>query len=375
MNLTLINGTGVPGRPKVAFVLPNLAAGGAERVALTLLRTVDPERFEVCLVLLEQSGPLADDYSSRIPTYVLARPRLRRAIPALLRVLNRVSPRVIFSTFGHVNVLLLAMRPLLAGKPRLLLREPNTPSMSIPRLAYGDILRFAYLCLYRHADRIVCQSRRIADELQNDFGVSRRQVDHLPNPVDLDFIRREAIPPIRPPGPGPHFVACGSLTYQKGFDRLIEWFRLVPPPATLWIIGGGPDKQMLQNMIRDRRMLDRVDLLGYIDKPWQYFAAADAFLLPSRWEGMPNVALEALACGTRVIGTPEAGGLVELADEVAGGAVCIAPEPDFVASIQRATRRTDSGLKPSLLPAAHAAENVSLQFNRILVELDVHTES
>ena len=77
--------------------------------------------------------------------------------------------------------------------------------------------------------------------------------------------------------------------------------------AHLTILGDGADKLLLECRIASLNLGDRVELRGFDPNPWAYYAGADAFLLPSRWEGMPNAALEALACGTPVIAMSHAG--------------------------------------------------------------------
>lgn len=131
-------------RPRIDFVLPSLAGDGADRVALTLLRDLDQEGFAPLLIPMNRNGPLEDLLSPDIPVVDLARPRLRQALPALLKTLRTGNADIIFSTLGYVNLAVLAMKPLLRGK--LVLREANLPSISLKAAPYPRILSRG-LCL------------------------------------------------------------------------------------------------------------------------------------------------------------------------------------------------------------------------------------
>jgi glycosyltransferase involved in cell wall biosynthesis len=103
-------------------------------------------------------------------------------------------------------------------------------------------------------------------------------------------------------------VAAGRLEDQKGFDVAIEAIsRSRNKNITLTILGDGTLRQSLERLVEERKLQHRVKLLGYIQNPYPYFAKADGFLLSSRFEGFPNVVLEALSCGTPVVATPVAG--------------------------------------------------------------------
>tara|TARA_B100001123_G_scaffold440857_1_gene580837 strand:- start:278 stop:1357 length:1080 start_codon:yes stop_codon:yes gene_type:complete len=355
-------------RIRVVFILPSYAGGGAQRVLLTLLSGLDRDIFEPVLIVLKDEGPLVDLCPAEVTTVVIGRHRARTAAVALLGVLRRLKPAVVFSTFSHINVLILLMRPALFGCPRIVVREPNTPSESLPRQAYGRLLSLGYRVLYRHADRVICPSDRIAKEIEEVFSVPSRRVVRLCNPVDIITVRSRIAGPIETSNNGYTFVGAGQLIPQKGFERLISLFAQMPENTTLIILGEGPMDRELKRLIEGLRLNSRVQLLGFQSCPWPFYARADAFLLPSRWEGMPNVALEALACGTPVIATPESGGIEELKDKAVKGAVSIASfEQDFLHAMIECTARPRMALpRPSLLPNEYCMSHVLNRFSDIL---------
>jgi len=202
--------------------------------------------FVTDLVVLNGQGPLATSVPVSVPVHDLRCARLRHALPGLVAVLRRVHPDVIVSTLGYVNLALLALRPFLRGRPRILVREANTPSQSIPTTPWPGLFRIGYRMLYRHADAIICSSRLIGDELRRDFSVPERLLHDLANPVDVASIRQAASAPKRKPGAGLRFVAAGRLTVQKGFDRLLDLLPALPDDTHVTIFGDGPKRPDLE---------------------------------------------------------------------------------------------------------------------------------
>ena len=345
----------------VALVLPSFAGGGAERVGLSLIAGVTREAAAV--TVLDGRGPLRPLGPKGVQVHDLGRPRLRQAWPRLLRWLRTSRPAVVLSTFGHVNLALLAMRPLLPRGTRLVIREANTPSLSLKRgrAPAPALMRLGYRLLYPTADLVLCQHRAMAKEMTTHFGVAAERVAVLPNPVDSARLR--ALVPEREPGPGRRFVAAGSLTHQKGFDRLIDVFATVGADDRLWLFGDGPDRAALEDRARACGAADRIRFAGFQSVPWPFFAGADAMLVPSRWEGLPNVALEALACGTKVIATPESGGIAEVAAAAPAGAVTVAAwGDDFRDALTKVIPSPVDAPRPSLLPGHYERDRVIERF-------------
>ena len=126
---------------------------------LAFARGLDRGSYEPGLILFSRVGPLERLLPEDVTVIDLARPRLRQALPALLRRLRELRPEVVVSSFGYVNLALLASRRCLPSGTRLVLREANLPSLALPQVRFGGAMRYGYRRLYHRADRVICSSR------------------------------------------------------------------------------------------------------------------------------------------------------------------------------------------------------------------------
>jgi glycosyltransferase involved in cell wall biosynthesis len=347
----------------VAFILPSLAGGGAERVMLTLAAGIDRTRYRVSLILLSDEGPLAQLVADDIAVTVLGKPRLRAALPALRRTLRRMRPDTAVSTMAYLNMAVLGVRP---RGTRVVVREANSPRVTVGQGLKAAVYRFGYRRLYRRAHRVIAPSKLIRSEL-SALGVADDRIRVLYNPVDVAVLRARAAQPRRAQGGGRRFVAAGRLTEQKGFDRLIDMAGGLDPQDRIDIFGDGPLRGSLEAGTKAAGLSGIVRLQPFTDALPSWIAGADALLLPSRWEGLPNVALEALALGAPVIATPEAGGIGEIAALAPSGSVTLAPEgPKFIAALQASALNADGVLRTSRLPDAFTVSKAVAGFEAIL---------
>ena len=310
------------------LLIPSLRGGGAERVVVTLLRYLDRSQFQLALAVVDlRESAYRADVPPDVELIDLQCTRVRYALLKIMGLIWRRRPDVVLSTLGHLNLALAMLRPLLPNGVRYIGREASIVSEALSRYTYPRLWGWAYRRFYPRFDVVVCLSVHMREELINRFGFPPGKAVIIHNPVDIERIRCLAAkvigtddePPASHADAAPHLVAAGRLSHAKGFDLLIEALaKCDDRRPRLTLLGEGLLRPALEQLARQRGVADRVRFAGFQKNPYPFFVQADAFVLSSRWEGFPNVVLEALACGTSVIAMPCPGGVAEIA-ELAGG--------------------------------------------------------
>jgi glycosyltransferase involved in cell wall biosynthesis len=234
-----------------------------------------------------------------------------------MRLAWKLKPQVIHSAMVELNMATVLLRAFFPPAIRVLIREDTSPSaLNAQGRNHPSFWNWLYRRLYPRADKIICVGDHIVDELAENFGIARRKLARIYNPVDLDRARRLAEAGENPyRGKGFHLVAAGRLAREKGFDVLLDAMPLVQAAVSdsdLTILGEGvcqPDLLAQQERLGLR---GTVHFAGFLPNPHPYFKHADLFVLPSRWEGFGLVAIEALAVGTPVVATDCPGAVREI---------------------------------------------------------------
>jgi glycosyltransferase involved in cell wall biosynthesis len=281
----------------------------------------------------------------------LGAPRLRSGILPLLRALDAWDADIVVSVMGYLNLALLAARGYLKRGTRFVVREANELEATRARLPGWIPARTVYRLLYRRADLVIVPTSAIARSIAAWTGLGPDRLAIVPNPVDVAALRAAAVPVVRHPGSGLRVVAAGRLVEQKGFDRLVDAAAGLAADTHVTIFGDGPDRAALAGRISALGLEGRVALEAHAYDLPARIAGADVFALPSRWEGLPNVALEALALGTPVVATPDVSALVELAPEIGDAVTLAAAGPQFAAALAgHRIRAPAAATYASLLP-------------------------
>ena len=301
----------------IIIVLPSLAGGGAEKVILSLIENLDYSNYKPILVIQNKIGPLKTKL--KIDNIIdLKCKNFRYAIPKLIKTIRIIKPDIILSTFPHITLSLIILKDYFYKDIKIIAREPNMIGASLNHSPYPRVLKYLHKKFMPKVNKIIVTS--VA--MKNDFinrGINEEKLFLIHNPVnDSNFRNTKVLK--RFTGNGLRLVIAGRLTYQKGIDRVIPMLENINN-CHLTILGDGYDKYNLENSVLNLGIKDKVKFISFSDIANSYIAGADYLLLPSRWEGLPNVALESLVLGTPVISFKQIIGLNDFLPLVSQGAL------------------------------------------------------
>jgi glycosyltransferase involved in cell wall biosynthesis len=318
-------------RQTCALLIYDFRASGVVHNVLRIAAAAREAGLDVRLWPIRLQGELIDDIPNGVPVEPVLEGKgwLPRdvdsllAVPALVRALDRRSPRVLFSGGNHVHFYA-ALAMLLARDREAISfvgRASNAvvsdaPVWALHRHLVRPLERFQYASM----NRIVAVSQELGRTIEACLRIDSRRLTRIANGVDLTRVARVARAPVSHPffadNSLPVILGAGRLSHQKNFEGLIRAFALVRArrPARLVILGAGSGRRRTRLSALAARLgvgAD-VDLPGFVPDPPAYMARAALFVLSSRWEGASNVLLEALACGCPVVAARAPTGVAEV---------------------------------------------------------------
>ena len=352
-------------KKRIAFLLKTLEVGGIERVVLNLLKPLAKRQdIQLDLVVAQATGA----YLAQVPngvrlidlqTRIENRTRsLVRATPAIAGYLRREKPDVLLCHLPIVNVLA-AVAKVITGSPVRLILVEHTPLFNRLVQVESDtgrtdikpasnrpqvlttLLPLIMRWLYPRANAVVTVSQGMAQELEAGLNMEPGSVQVIYNPVVDESLLQKSCAALEhdwlQPGQPPVFIAVGRLTAQKDYVTLIHAFADLrrQETARLLILGEGDLQAELEALIQSLGLAADISLPGVVDNPYAYMSRASALVLSSRWEGLPTVLIEAMACGCQVVSTTCPHGPSEILDQGRHGWLVPVGAPSNLASAMK----------------------------------------
>jgi len=373
---------------KIAFLLPNVEAGGAERHVLYLARLLDRSRFSPLLVTTAGGGALLPAFRELLPVTVMGDPsharRFRpglaehtRALGRLVRIFRKEAPCIVHAYLPAANILG-PMAARLAGVPRVIVSKRS-----------GTFYQAAFPLLF-HLERV---GSLLADIVMVNSDAVRREVEQTERHREEKFRRiYNGVAPITPwtqveiasfrvreglPPRAPVAVCVSNFFNYKGHDDLVEALARISgefPDATCVLIGRDAGSlEAARTLARKLGVLTRVRFAGPRADVPDFLRAADLFVHPSHQEGFSNAVLEAMAAGLPVVAC-DVGGNPEAVVDGETGRLVPSRNPERLAAAMEELLR-DEGKRRTMGEAGRHRAEERFSLGRMVAEVEAMYES
>jgi glycosyltransferase involved in cell wall biosynthesis len=298
-----------------------MEGGGSERQMAALIRNLDRSRFAPELFLLHRRGSLLETLPADLPIHCY----------------DELAPPFYFNWPGRIrNTQIRCLRKLIVERRIDLVYDralhmtqiagPASDGLNISRVStvvaapmkdfenyekrYRWLKRRLLARAYRSADKVLAVSRDLAAEIQRCYHIPSNQVQVLYSPIDQENILRQAAESnfvIDPPNVELRILCVGRISDSKGQRDLLEAAKIVllerNRRIAIHFVGDGPLRKQLQRETELLGLSEQIQFHGFAANPYPYFRKADLLCLPSLYEGLPNVVMEAMFLGVPVLAT------------------------------------------------------------------------
>ena len=360
-----------PARPQVALFMGTLGGGGAERVMLDIGRLLARRGMNVDLVVIRAEGPYLEILPPEVRLVDLKSTRMVTCLVKLLRYLRRDRPKALLVTMETAVLVALVAKATLARNVCVIVRQANTFSLTFAHAGSKDRLIMRMLgFLLPLADGVVANSRGAAGDLGRTLPKISSRVQVVPNPVVTPELAEQAALAVEHPWFGdtgvPVVLSVGRLVPLKDHATLLKAFARVvsSQPARLVILGEGPERGNLLRLAEQLGIAEQIDLPGFRVNPFAYMARSRLLAHSSRYEGFPNVLVQAMACGTPVVSTDCDHGPREILEGGKWGR--LVPVEDSEAMTEAIIETLRDPISPELLVSRASAYSAEAAIDRFM---------
>ena len=323
-------------KKKILIRIGSLRHGGAEKVLITFLKNLPPDKYEIDLLLNLYSGKYLPEVPSWINVSYLNKGEMittnrlqdlpRKAYRVMYQKIMKALPKLLYNGKLKRKNYDLEFAAIHGMRDEIL----NSPIKSSKKIVWihNDLTKTEFhhyteeeLRKFFGFDRIMV----ISEKIQQDFEkaaktvTEKQKIIRIYNPINVEETLEKANEPTKIYEFDRNvktFIAVGTVFPQKGFDRLLKAHkRLLEEglPHKIIIVGNGYDFENIKKLKSDLGIDETATMLGFVDNPYPYLNAADFFILSSRYEGYPTILFEAIILKKKIIAT-EVSGAKEMLD-------------------------------------------------------------
>jgi len=303
---------------KITFILPSLAAGGAERILSFIAQELNKDDFEPTLLVTGYEKETVYQLKDLNIIY-LNKSRVLKSVFSLAKYFKKNKPNIVVSSIVHLNTLT-ALISIAFPKIKFVAREANVLTTLNKHNPYTKSFfpKFLVKIAYRLVDCIICQSKDMQKDMIDNYHVDKSKTILINNPITKvyplksdEFIKNNVF----------RFITVARLSKEKGHDRILEALSKLDFDFKYTIIGNGPEKEAIFNKIKSYQLENVIEYISFTNEVHTYLSENNLFLQGSYVEGFPNVLLESCVVGTPILAFNAPGGLDEIIEQNKNGLI------------------------------------------------------
>ncbi|PWK19961.1 glycosyltransferase [Xanthomarina spongicola] len=301
---------------KILFILPSLAAGGAERIMSFIASKISKTQFNTKLVITGFKNKTVYQ-TEGLEVIYLNKSRVLKSGISLYKLIKKENPEIVISSIVHLNTFS-AFFSLFFPNIKFIAREANVLSVLNKHNPTKNLLfsKNMVVFAYKLVDKIICQSRDMQKDVVTNYGVPLEKTVLINNPITNSFqtkkLSRNLLTPIK-------FITVTRLSKHKGHERIINALAKLNFPFHYTIIGKGLEKDNILNLINKYNLNEKVEYIEYTHEVSKYLSESDLYLQGSFVEGFPNILIESCVVGTPILAFNAPGGLDEIIESGING--------------------------------------------------------
>lgn len=314
-------------KQKILIRIGSLRHGGAEKVLVTFLKNLSPDKYEIDLLLNLYSGKYLKEVPSWINIYYLNKGEMittnriqdipQKAFRVTYQTLLKRFPKLLYKyilpnkkydiEFAAIHGMAdeILDSPIKSSKKIIWIHNDLSNVQEYTEEKIKSFFKF---------DKILVISEKI-NQLFLNLAISsdqKNKIARIYNPIDVEEIKKLSMESFENQkiDNEPIFVSIGTVFPQKGFDRLLSAHRRLLDEGykhQIWIVGDGYDFPTIEKLVDDLKVNETAKLIGFKENPYPYFVQADYYILSSRYEGYPTVLFEAMVLAKPIIATDVSG--------------------------------------------------------------------
>lgn len=299
----------------VMFFMPSFEGGGVQRIFLNLAKGMYRNNFNIFFCVADARGEMKNEAikeSFSIIDYKKTRQsgdyKALCSIRNLRSTIRKNKPNWLIVSPGFSSAVAIIACKSLRSKTRIILVIDDKISNQLKLGLKNLIAYFLYKLLYKYADHLIAAHNPARNDLINKFNIKPEKVSTVYHPL-IDFRHIEesgldtTVKNLKNDG-YKIITSLGRLVKIKNNSMAIEAFNNIANKyenTILLIVGNGPEKDNLTNLVNKYGLQGRVLLMGYSENPYSILKLTDIFLLTSKKEAFGNVIIEALACNNTIV--------------------------------------------------------------------------